>query len=64
MLKNEVARDALDVLEIELECNGQSLAGLAQMRDEAAAFTPAVSVGAGRRMGRFRGGRARAPRGS
>jgi poly(A) polymerase len=64
LLKNEVARDALDVLEIELECNGQSLAGLAQMRDEAAAFTPAVSVGAGRRMGRFRGGRARAPRGS
>lgn len=64
LLKNEVARDALVVLEIELESKGQSLDGLAQMREEAAAFTPEVTVGSGRRAGRFRGGRPRAPRGS
>jgi poly(A) polymerase len=64
LLKNEVARDALSVLEIELEAKGQSLDALAQMREEALAFAPTVVTGAGRRMGRFRGGRPRAPRGS
>jgi hypothetical protein len=62
LLKNEVAREALDVLSVELECNGQTLPNMAQMREEALTFTPAVSVGAGRRAGRFRGGRPRAPR--
>ena len=62
LLKNEVARDALDVLEIELEAKGQTLDALPQMREEAATFAPEIATGAGRRMGRFRGGRARAPR--
>jgi poly(A) polymerase len=62
LLKNEVARDALEVLEIELSARGQTLDALAQMREEAAAFAPAAPVGAGRRVGRFRGGRPRAPR--
>ncbi len=64
LLKNEVANDALSVLEIELEAKGQNLTGLAQMREEAAAFAPPASAGVGRRMGRFRGGRPRLPRGS
>jgi poly(A) polymerase len=64
LLKNEVARYAIEVLEIELESKGQSTDGLAKMREEAIAFAPEVSVGAGRRMGRFRGGRPRSPRGA
>jgi poly(A) polymerase len=62
LLKNEVARYAIEVLEIELESKGQSTDGLAKMREEAIAFAPEISVGAGRRMGRFRGGRPRSPR--
>ncbi len=62
LLKNEVARDALEVLEIDLASKGQSLDALEQMREEARAFAPTVVTGAGRRMGRFRGGRPRAPR--
>jgi poly(A) polymerase len=62
LLKNEVARDALDVLEIDLIAKGQKLDALPQMREEALAFTPEVSAGASRRLGRFRGGRPRAPR--
>jgi poly(A) polymerase len=62
LLKNEVARYALETLEIELAAKGETLDGLAKMREEALAFAPEVSVGSGRRMGRFRGGRARVPR--
>jgi poly(A) polymerase len=64
VLKNEVAGDALAVLEIDLDAKGRSLDALAQMREEARAFAPAVRPGGARRMGRFRGGRPRAPRGS
>jgi poly(A) polymerase len=64
LLKNEVACNALEVLAIELESKGQTLDGLAQMCEEAAAFAPSTAIGAGRRVGRLRGHRPRLPRGS
>ncbi len=64
LLKNEVATDALMALEIDLEARGRTLKSLEQMREEARSFVPAEVPGAARRMGRFRGGRPRAPRGS
>jgi poly(A) polymerase len=63
LLKSDVAREALMVLEIELAARGEQLPALARMREEAATFAPVVAPGAGRRLGRFRGGRPRIPRG-
>jgi poly(A) polymerase len=62
LLKNEVARYAIDVLEIALDAEGKNVEALVKMREEALAFAPEVSVGAARRMGRFRGARPRSPR--
>jgi poly(A) polymerase len=62
LLKNEVARDALSVLEIDLEVKGETLPALQSMREEALSFAPAIPAGTARRMPRFRGGRPRAPR--
>jgi len=62
LLKNEVARHAIDVLEIALEADGKPADGLARMREEAATFAPEVRVPSGRRTGRFRGSRPRSPR--
>jgi poly(A) polymerase len=63
VLKNEVAHYAIDVLEMALESEGKSTDGIAKMREEASAFAPPVTLGAGRRAGRLRGARPRSPRG-
>jgi poly(A) polymerase len=64
LLRNEVATDALAVLEVELQAKGEKVDGLAEMREEARAFVATTGAGTGRRVGRFRGGRPRVPRGS
>ena len=62
VLKNEVAHYAIDVLEMALESDGKSTDGIAKMREEASAFAPPVTLGAGRRAGRFEGTSAHAAR--